>query len=148
MEEIDYGYYARMFGDVMDLFWKNKPKPPENMEFGRGESKILMFLYSRPEGSNPGELVNHLKVGSGRVGNALKDLEEKGLVIRYIDPKDKRRTIVMITERGRETTRSFKTFLEGKIRSSVDYLGPDDFETMCSLLKKFLTTFLKEDKTC
>lgn len=148
MEDIDYGYYAQMFGDVMDLFWKNQPKPPENMEYGRGESKILAYLSCHLEGANPGEIANHLHVGSGRVGNALKDLEEKELIMRCVNPKDRRKTIVILTEKGKEKAITFRTFLETKIKKTVDCLGTDDFETMCNLLKKFLNAFLKEEQPC
>ena len=83
-------YYTELFADVTCVFWEHQPRPFGNGSFGRGEPKIILYLNNHPEGANPGALSEYLNVGTGRIGNALKDLEEKGLIERSKESKDKR----------------------------------------------------------
>ena len=81
------------------------------------------------------------------IGNALKDLEEKGLIERSKENKDKRKTVVVLTEKGKEKAAGFKAFFTLKIRQMVDALGGEDFELMCNLIKKaFIATVSEVDK--
>lgn len=68
------------------------------------------------KGANPGTLSEYLNVGTGRIGNALKDLEEKGLIERSKESKDKRKTVVVLTEEGKKKAAGFKAFFTLKIR--------------------------------
>lgn len=140
-------YYTKLFADVTCVFWEHQPRPFGNGSFGRGKPKIILYLNNHPEGANPGALSEYLNVGTGRIGNALKDLEEKGLIERSKESKDKRKTVVVLTEKGKEKAAGFKAFFTLKIRQMVDALGGDDFELMCNLIKKaFIATVSEVDK--
>ena len=48
----------------------------------KGVGGILYELSKNPTSVTPGELSERLAVGSGRIGNALKSMEEKGVIER------------------------------------------------------------------
>ena len=53
-----------------------------------------------------------LNIRGGSVTKALKRLEAKGLVEINPNPENKSKNIVKITDKGRKTTKEFKTMIE------------------------------------
>jgi len=85
-----------------------------------GEKSLLAELHQAfPKPMTPGDLSLKLRVGSGRIANALKTLERKGYVIRRSDKEDRRRTLVSLTDAGyafiEDHIRKMKAFFSGLI---------------------------------
>lgn len=106
------------------------------MVLGKGEGRIIGYLGSHSETVTPGELSEILNVGSGRIANALKNLETKKLVIRKTDSLDKRRTIVQLTEKGNDSFQCVKNEMTERIGQIFDKLGEEDALSLLRLLRK------------
>lgn len=101
-----------------------------------GEEGLLHYLAYKHDGVYSGVLREQLGVGSGRMADILRRLEEKQLIVRREDTEDCRRVIVHITESGREhAVRMNRRVLAwyGRLR---DYLGEEDSQELIRLLKK------------
>lgn len=70
-------------------------------QLARGEGALLRYLALRHDGATAGELRDALSVSSGRVANALKNLEAKGFIVRSPSDTDGRVVLVYLTEAGR-----------------------------------------------
>lgn len=68
----------------------------------KGQLGILFYLNDHPGGTSSGDLAEVMHVGTGRIGNALKAMEQRGTITRRVDSKDNRRIIVNITAEGRQ----------------------------------------------
>ena len=66
-----------------------------------GEEGLLHYLAYKHDGVYSGVLKDQLGVGSGRMADILRRLEEKELIVRSEDTEDSRRVVVLITELGR-----------------------------------------------
>ena len=65
------------------------------------------------EGTLPQSYISQLlNIRGGSVTKALKRLEAKGLVEINPNPENKSKNIVKITDKGRKTTKEFKTMIE------------------------------------
>ncbi|MCD7753867.1 MAG: winged helix DNA-binding protein [Clostridiales bacterium] len=72
----------------------------------RGEGAMLRYLATQHDGATAGELREALEVGSGRVSNALKNLEGKGMIMRVSSARDGRVVQVYLTEQGESRNHS------------------------------------------
>lgn len=146
MENLDE--CVKMLDETMHLVWTHTPKPNPQMSFDRGECRILFNLDRNSQGMSPSQLADRLSVGSGRIGNALKDLEAKGLIRREVSPKDRRRAIVKLTDKGRAETDRMKAGYLAIVRKLVDRMGYEKFKTMNELIRMAIAVCAKEDSQC
>ena len=107
-------------------------------EFARGELNILSCLCSGQGGATSGELGGRVGLGSGRMADALKSLEEKNLIDRSGDAADRRRVIVSITDDGRTLVRDKRTLVLGQLRRTLAGLGEQDAREFVRLMKRIV----------
>lgn len=99
---------------------------------------VLNVLIERGGSWAQHELGKQLLVDANNLVLLLNELEDAGLVERRRDPDDRRRHIVVITERGREAYERAQTAqeeLEDKVLAALD---AKERETLRSLLSKAL----------
>ena len=117
----------------------------------KGVGGILYELKRNPDGITPGELSEKLNVGSGRIGNALKSMEEKGAIIRKVDSNDHRKVLVTLTEKGSEFIDQLQMQFEERLEYVINKMGEDKFAEYLSLSHEFVDYFIDykqtEDKT-
>lgn len=117
----------------------------------KGVGGILYELSKNPNGVTPGELSERLAVGSGRIGNALKSMEEKGAIERKADPEDHRKVLVTLTDNGREFINQLQKQFEERLDYVIDKFGEEKFEEYLRLSHEFVDYFIdyenKEDET-
>lgn len=112
-------------------------------EYSSGETGILVYLASKPDGTTAGSLRKRIHVGASRIANALRSLEDKGLVSRSSDPGDRRRVIVRITEKGRELSRQKEELLFDRINALVETMGESNFTELTRLINTLFDTLEK-----
>lgn len=112
-----------------------KVRLDEVKKTNQGETGILCWLlkvYPAPVYS--GDIAEKMGIGTGRVGNALKSLEEKGVIIRSRDEEDKRKVLVSLTKQGYEKTKEAYLKTSSFLDDLIDTYG---VEKMNQFLKSF-----------
>ena len=100
------------------------------------EEGLLHYLAYKHDGVYSGVLKDQLGVGSGRMADILRRLEEKELIVRSEDTEDSRRVVVHITELGRERAVSMNQRVLAWYERLHEYLGEEDSRELIRLLKK------------
>lgn len=101
-----------------------------------GEHMMLGLVY-HSEGIAPGELAVKMKASTAYIAKLLRNMEEKGLLIRTTDPSDRRRTLITLTEKGRNQSERDMAFIHHKMKEMLEYLGEEDAENFIRILRKF-----------
>ena len=120
----------------------NNPTHDQLSNSSKGEIALMIYI-SNHDNVSPGQLSEVLKVGSGRVANALKNLEKKYYIIRKNDNEDHRKTIIFLTEKGKEFVTKSKEEGRKNIFSIYDALGEEDSEHLLRIIEKLINA--KED---
>ncbi len=133
---------ATLYEEIIQEFCRT-PIKDQTITFGQGQVRILAYLCEHEDGVYSGDLSEAVQVGTGRIGNALKEMEKKGMITRVRDRKDHRKTIVRPTEKGIELAKAEKAKLTKLNDVIFDKLG---YENFCSFLKtlKEIITISKE----
>jgi len=92
----------------------------------RGENFVLFFLATRSGSVTPGDLCAEMGVSTARVAATLNSLESKGLISRRIDPDDRRRVRVELTEAGRRVADDQRRLILARTTSMLQMLGEQD----------------------
>lgn len=108
----------------------------EMSNFSKGEGGILVYIYQKNNIITPGELSEYFGVGSGRIGNVLKDLEAKEYIVRVSDSHDKRKTNVSLTEKGIELAKKIINSFITKLGEIYSILGSEDAEELIRIMNK------------
>ena len=95
-------------------------------DFNRGEIGMLNYLISCDELPSAGYLSEKLEVSTARIARILNSLEDKGCIKRCFDAKDKRKTIVEITDVGKNLVDDLQTELVDKICLVIENLGEEN----------------------
>lgn len=102
----------------------------------QGETGTLLYLTFVKGGITPSELSEILGVSLPRIASVLNSLETKKLIIRTTDSKDKRKTIVNITETGEKMLLSKKEEAINNIAKIIEKLDEKDINEYIRLAKK------------
>ncbi len=117
------------------------PKYLQN--FTEGERAILVkLMVEYPKSLYPKDLQEFLNVGSGRIGNALKRLEEKKWITRSDDENDSRKTIVSLTEEGYKEISALNRNCEVFMQNVIKIYGEDRFCKFVYDFKDLVQTIL------
>ncbi|MCL1847487.1 MAG: MarR family transcriptional regulator [Coriobacteriia bacterium] len=113
--------------------------------YNTGESLVLQQLVFSHGASYPSELLEKAGTTSARIAAILKSLEKKGLIVREIDPDDRRKTVVTITEEGHQ--RAIHEFEEiaGNLWEVFHQLGKEDTEEFIRIIGRFFEVFVSID---
>ena len=116
--------------------------PPETsdpymLHMHPGKMRILSILY-REDGQTQRDIADTLGIRPPSLSEVLYKMEESGLIERRMNEKDRRQSLVFITEEGRRTTECFLERKDEKIRSFFSPLTEEEKETLSKLLRKLL----------
>lgn len=119
-----------MFKEIagsLAFFLKKSSKELFNIvKSGHGESGVLQILLENEKNKKPlssGDICAKMQLSSGRTALTLKNLELKRLVVRRADEKDKRRTLVKLTEKGKALAESTAKEVSAAVNKIVEKLG-------------------------
>ncbi len=85
------------------------------------------------------ELSKRLMVSGGNVTGITDQLEREGLVVRTLDPADRRAVSVKLTEKGVRRFQEMAANHEGWIVELFGGLNPEEKQAMFGLLRKLKT---------
>lgn len=120
---------------------------PENIS--KNEFATLMCIEhgaGRKEGSkiSVSALARDLHVTTPAVSRTLKGLEEKGLVFREVDTKDRRNTFVTVTENGRIVRKEAEEEMSDFFTTVIQNMEPEEIERLIDYLHQFFQTAQEE----
>jgi DNA-binding MarR family transcriptional regulator len=106
----------------------------------RGGFDVLAALRrsGRPYRLSPGDLQNSLLISSGAMTNRINRLEERGLVSRRPDPKDRRGIRVALTSKGRQLVDEVVAVHVQDERGMLGHLSEAEKADLAGLLRKLL----------
>ncbi len=117
----------------------HKPLDKEALaEQNKGQAKVLIILNepANEGGVNVSDLSKRMGVTSPFATQIVKVLEEKGLVTRELDQKDRRKVLVQITEKGRQAATEIFDKIHNGFEGLVAFLGTEESEQLVKLLNK------------
>ncbi|MGI6057444.1 MAG: MarR family winged helix-turn-helix transcriptional regulator [Bilifractor sp.] len=82
------------------------------------------------------DLVARLGIPAPGVSRILKSLEEEGVVVRGVDPSDRRTTLVSLTEKGRSEVQRGQDWLDQLLDSITSGMGEEKVRTLSILLNE------------
>ena len=132
--------------DVMDKMFdlafemKNEQsKMPFFTTISEGERGILGLLgKSYPDPLSSGDLAEKMFIGTGRVGNALKSLEKKGLIYRKKDEKDKRKVWVHLTDLGYQDFQKIDKACMHFLENLIELVSIEKFDAFLDQFQEIL----------
>lgn len=114
-----------------------KEKRPQKMrDSTRGSNFILQYTYIRGEDVLPSEISTEMGISTARIAAALNNLEGKGLISRRIDPNDRRRILVSLTDEGRNVAEEDYQLVHHHIGNMLRSLGEQDAKDFVRILRK------------
>ena len=95
---------------------------------------ISVARLSRSGNVNVKTLADHLHVSTGFVTNVTKKLQDMGLLQKSVDPNDKRRTVLTVTEEGRMGLAKLAPYQRQVNDVEFGSLTKDDFQKLSSII--------------
>lgn len=136
-EVMDYINLARELLSIRTEL-NNLPIGEAMIKMSEGEYYVLTFLLSNGFSAHPSQLSRSMSVSSARIAALLNRLEEKGMICRTCDPKDDRKVIVTLTEKGKTEVSSTIENTVLCISKTLEKLGEYDAEEYIRIQKKLL----------
>lgn len=89
---------------------------------------------------NPSEISEHQGTSRNTISALIRDLEEDGLLERSLDPDDRRKFNIGLTEKGRELVHAHVSSHFRTVGACFDVLDESEQETLSHLLVKLSTS--------
>lgn len=106
-------------------------------EITPGQWVVLTRLVDG-DGKTQKQLADETLKDEPNIGRILKHLERKGYIYRSQDAKDKRMTIVLITEKGRQFSEQLLPLVIDYPKRLLQGLSEDEILTLKSILEKLV----------
>ena len=104
----------------------------------KGEERFLMILSEMGGVATPSAIAGYSDFTPARLSAIMKSLESKGFIETKPDEKDKRYTIVEITENGSKRVAERKEEIVMKSFRVIEQLGEEDATEFVRLTKKMI----------
>lgn len=130
-----------MLGFVSRSIYHVSEQSVDDAGLSFAQYRVLMHLFFAEQMSeraelNPSEISDRQGVSRNTVSSLIRNLEEEGMVERRLDPDDRRRFNISLTDRGRAVIRQHtRTHLE-MMDSCFRALGDEEQATLLELLRK------------
>ena len=129
-----------LLNDIVEtLMMFNKSKTFHSFQENvKSEKHCLAVIFQNSGECSPGKIAKTLDVTAARVAAILKSLESRGFIERFTDVKDKRKSLVKLTETGNDFVRQLGEMILGHAMLVVEKLGEADSIEFIRILKKIL----------
>lgn len=127
---------------LVRLFRKFKKIPMSNIfrDISKADGMVVMAIFHKEmccggkDGVKISELADMLHVSTPSMSRTIGHLEEKGLVVRTVDHKDRRNTYVSLSEEGHRISRENAGRLHTLMRRVTERYGEDKIELLTRYL--------------
>ena len=128
---------AEMLVDQTELLFRHGPHKLIGKN-ARGECFVLRCLARSKAPLLPSDLSEQSHASTARIAVVLNTLEKKGLISRAIDPTDRRRILVSLTNVGQEYVAVVRTQLREDMKHLLEELGEQDAREYLRITKRIL----------
>ena len=129
--------YNEKAEEILETVTKRKKyidKVPSNIS--QGESGVLLYLLNSNNNVSQSDLSEKLDVSIARIVAIINTLQKKELIEKKIDANDKRKTIISITEAGKEIITQRKKQAIQFIENVIKELDEKEIEQYIAINKK------------
>ena len=129
--------YNEKAEEIFETVTKRKKyidKVPSNIS--QGESGVLLYLLNSNNNVSQSDLSEKLDVSIARIVAIINTLQKKELIEKKIDANDKRKTIISITEAGKEIITQRKKQAIQFIDNVIKELDEKEIEQYIAINKK------------
>lgn len=121
--------------EVDDLLTRLKESQPVELiakldKSNCGMGLILMFLDEKNDCVVSGEIASKLNVSTARVAVLLRKMEARGLIEKKTPLEDMRKTLVRLTNYGKESVTRFKNNVHEKAKLLFERVGTKNIEEL------------------
>lgn len=138
--EIPVSLMVSMIHRTHMIFINEKIK---DMDITAGQIPFLMVL-SREEGISQDDLASHFHIDKGTVARALKRLEDNKYLFREIDPENRRKHLIYLTSKGKETVPQIKNIDKEWNDSMRSKISEDEYNHIFNIIKKMALNCLEK----
>ena len=100
-----------------------------------GQYSVLKCLW-KDNGQTVKQLAEHLYLDSSTVTGILDRMEQKGLIKKKADPKDRRALQVLLTEKGQDLEEPLSQAILNANKKALQEMNDKEYESLKELLHK------------
>lgn len=104
------------------------------------QQEIFMFYIIRNEPVIANEIANHLNITKSAVSQVIQKLEEKNMIFRQVNPKNRRETIIYLGSRGQEFQKLLKKIDELLVEKYYSKVSLEELTIVFETLSKIVST--------
>jgi DNA-binding MarR family transcriptional regulator len=134
-DKMDYNKLAEEFMLHNSHMRRARPQRIIN-DAARGENYVLRFIFDNESEVLPSEISKEVRISSARIAATLNSLESKELITRKIDPQDRRKILVRITDEGKIFAKRQHQLIINEIAGMLQRLGEHDAREYVRILGK------------
>ncbi len=136
---------------ILEWLRENRPNPMQHKinESQEGMRYVMTYLHEKGTSVTPGEISEDCEMTTARVAVVLKKLEAKGYVIRETDQQDKRRSVISLTEKGKEKNHRDYQRVHDIVGKLIDEVGMERLKQFYEIsmdIRKVLEAEKKEQE--
>ena len=131
MKNRDIGYLIKAINDKLKVRADAELK---DCDLTLSQSRVLAFLNSCGGQATQKEIEDFMEVSHPTVVGIVTRMEQKGHVVSWIDPKDRRNKIVQITEHSAAIGRDMQRRVAANEKRMLESLSEEDIETLTGWL--------------
>ena len=90
-------------------------------------------------------LAQDLCIAPSALSRELRTLESAGLIIRRLDPADRRKTLISISETGEKRRKECESAVISYFASVATDVGDDDIQDLCRIYKKITEALMRRN---
>lgn len=105
-------------------------------ELTRNELDVLLFLYNNPRYDRAADIVSRRGIAKSHVSLSVSTLEEKGLLVRRFDARDRRAAHLTLTPSGQEIAAEARCLQQNYFSSLYEGITREEFELWRRITQK------------
>ena len=132
---MDYKKLSQEFLQMLYKYYQARSQQQLNNAV-HGEAFALQYIALHDDVAVPSDIENAMSVSSARIATILGRLEKRGWITRRIDPQDRRRVILKLTESGEERAKKSEQELLALVQRILEHLGEEDAKNYVRIMSK------------
>jgi len=99
--------------------------------------KTIAVLYMLRHFRHPADVARALAIPLPTMSNMLRELEAKGLITRELDPQDRRRIVLSLTDRGEDALTRGQAAIDSVLAGHLESLSEGDRAAIARAIELF-----------